>query len=441
MSWTLASKLFGSLVGDEEVSALFTDEALARRLLEVEAALAKVQGELGTIPSEAAQRIAAAAPTLTVAWDGVRAGVERDGFPIVALVEQLRAHVGGEAASYVHWGATTQDIMDTALVLQVREGLERLEHRLVGLIRALASLAAEHRDTLMAGRTHAQQALPLTFGLKVAVWLAPLLRHRQRLRELEPRLLVVQFGGAVGTLAALGEQGLAVQRALANELGLGVPLLPWHTQRDGVSELASWLSLVSGSLAKMAQDVVLLSQTEVAEVRESEAGARGGSSTMPQKTNPIQSELVIALARQNAQLLAAVHQAMIHEHERGTHALQLEMLALPPMFTLTASALGKSLWLAENLVVDKARMLTNIAASNGLMMAEAASFALSAYLPKAEAKRRVKDAVQRVGEQHLIELLEAETGVDLSDVRKESSYLGATPALIARVLAAVEEES
>ena len=200
----------------------------------------------------------------------------------------------------------------------------------------------------MAGRTHSQQALPITFGFKVAGWLAPLLRHRERLAELRPRVLVVQFGGAVGTLAALGASGPQVQEALASELGLNLPPIPWHTQRDTMAELAGWLSMLNGSLAKMAQDVILLAQSEVSELSESGDSTRGGSSTMPQKNNPITSELIITAARTNASLLASMHQAQVQEHERGTHGWQMEWLVLPQMFTLTAAALNKTLLLSQN---------------------------------------------------------------------------------------------
>ena len=219
-----------------------------------------------------------------------------DGFPVLALLAQIRAQLP-EVADFVHFGATTQDIMDTAAVLQCKAALNIIGQSLSDLIAGLRQRCEQHRHTVMAGRTHTQQALPITFGLKIATWLAPLLRHQERFSQLERRLLVVQFGGAVGTLAALGTQGLEVQRQLALELNLLQPVLPWHTQRDAVAELGGCLSLLTASLGKMAQDILLLAQSEIAEVRESEDSTRGGSSTMPQKSNPIRSELILAAAR------------------------------------------------------------------------------------------------------------------------------------------------
>jgi 3-carboxy-cis,cis-muconate cycloisomerase len=291
----------------------------------------------------------------------------------------------------------------------------------------------------MAGRTHSQQALPIPFGLKAAGWLAPLLRHRQRLDELKPRLLVVQLGGAAGTLASMGTEGLVVQEAMAAELGLAAPLMPWHTQRDNLVELAGWLSLVSGSLAKMAQDIILLAQSEVSEVSESADRARGGSSTMPQKSNPIVSELIIAAARTNSSLLAAMHQALIQEHERATHGWQLEWLTLPQMVSLTTAALNKARFLSKNLAVDAARMRLNMAASNGLMLAEAVSFALAAHMDRARAKAVIAGAVQVVLAEgrHLVDVVREQTEVSLdwTALKDESAYLGVSAMLIDRVLA------
>jgi 3-carboxy-cis,cis-muconate cycloisomerase len=295
----------------------------------------------------------------------------------------------------------------------------------------------------MAGRTHSQQALPIPFGLKVAEWLAPLVRHRQRLAEMKPRILVVQFGGAAGTLAALGERGTAVQEALAAELNLNMPPMPWHTQRDGFAEMASWLSLVSGSLAKMAQDIILMAQSEVGEVRESADPTRGGSSTMPQKSNPIISVLIIAAARTNASLLAAMHQAQIQEHERATHGWQMEWLVLPQMMGLTAVSLKKANFVAENLVVYEGQMRRIVAASKGLMMAEAVTFALvPTYLSRAEAKRLVREACLKAikEDRHLIDVLQEEVTFPLNwaQLRDESAYFGTADEFINRVLASID---
>jgi 3-carboxy-cis,cis-muconate cycloisomerase len=260
---------------------------------------------------------------------------------------------------------------------------------------------------------------------------------------MKPRLLVVQFGGAVGTLASLGERGVAVQAALADELGLTVPLMPWHTQRDTLAELAGWLSLVSGSLAKMGQDIILMAQSEVGELRESADGSRGGSSTMPQKSNPIVSELIIAAHRTNASLVAAMHQALVQEHERATHGWQVEWLNLPQMFALTGAALNKALFLSANLVVNAVRMQENVAASNGLMLAEAVSFALAPHLGRTTAKQIVQTAVQVAIEQnrHLVDVVreQIEAPIDWQTLKDESAYFGSAAIFIDRVLTEAEK--
>lgn len=432
------SSIFAPLFADSGVAARFSDEQNLRQWLAVEGALARVQAGLGIIPGEAGDAISAAARQMQVDIDRLRAGVEQDGFPIIELVRQLRQAVGKEYGDYVHYGATTQDILDTALVLQIRGALDVIARRMQPLIANLATLAERHRHTLMAGRTHSQQALPITFGLKVAGWLAPLLRDRARLEELKPRLLVVQLGGAAGTLAALGDRGLEVQAALAKELGLGIPMLPWHTQRDTLAELAGWLSLVSGSLAKMAQDIILLAQSEVGEVRESGAPERGGSSAMPQKHNPIASEVVVAVARANASLLATMHQALIQEHERGTSGWQLEWLALPQMLANTSAAAHHALWLSENLQVDEARMAENVSASRGLMMAEAIAAALAPTMGLSAAKKLVGETAREAaaGNRHLVDVMREKTQapVDWAALRDEARYLGSTDAFINHIL-------
>ena len=442
---TMDSSLFSPLFSDAEISERFSDAEFVRAMLEVESALATVQGRLGVIPAEAAAQIADASARQAFDFEGLRSGVEKTGVPVMELVRQLRERVGGGTADYVHWGATSQDIFDTARNLQIRVVLTILESRLGSLIQNLARLADRHRHTLMAGRTLSQQALPITFGLKVAGWLAPLLRHRERLAQLRSRVLVVQFGGAVGTLAALGEMGTQVQEALAAELHLNLPPIPWHTQRDNLAELAGWLSLVSGSLAKMAQDIILLAQSEIGELRESEDASRGLSSSMPQKNNPVVSELVIAAARINASLLSSMHQAMVQEQERGTHGWQMEWLVLPQMFSLTATALNKALFLSQNLVVDEKRMRENVAASKGLMLAEAVSYALAkTSMSKTDANNLTKGASQVVkqADRHLIDVIQERTDapVDWEALREESAYLGSTDAFIDRVLQAAGEE-
>lgn len=432
------SQIFRPLFGDDELEAIFSDQATIRQWVKIEAALAHVQGKLAVIPAEAAEKIVLAADRFQVDWSQLQEGVNQDGMPIVNLVRQLRDFVGPEAAPFVHWGATTQDIMDTAVVLQLLTTLEILEQRLTSIVRALTHHADTHRYTLLAGRTHAQHALPITFGLKAAGWLSPLLRHLNRLPAIRQRLAQLQLGGAAGTLASLGERGQAVQAALAAELGLAVPSIPWHTQRDNLAEAAGWLSLVTGSLGKIGQDIILLAQSEVAEVKESADIARGGSSTMPQKQNPVISELLITAARTNASLLSNMHHALIQEHERGTHGWQMEWLTLPQMVILTGAALNKGLFLAQNLVVQVDQMRQTIVRSNGLLLAEALNFALAEFIDRSTAKTLIKESVIEAlaSNRHLIDILQSKTDAPLpwDKLRDERRYLGSADLFIDQVL-------
>jgi 3-carboxy-cis,cis-muconate cycloisomerase len=438
----LDSAIFAPLFTDEEISALFSDGAFVHALVEVEIALARGEGRLGVIPPMVAARIAEVRAD-RIDTEALTKGTLRSGFPIIALVEELRKQVGSEAAPFVHWGATTQDIMDTACILQLRSATELFKTRLMEIVRHLSALADRHRNLVVAGRTHGQQALPITFGIKVAAWLTPLLRHLQRLEEILPRMLVVQFGGAAGTLAALGAKGLAVMQALAEELRLGVPLMPWHAQRDSLVEFAGWLSLVTGSLGKMAQDIILLAQTEVGEVGESAEPGRGGSSTMPQKSNPITSELIVAAARTNASLLSAMHNAQIQEQERATHGWQMEWLALPQMMLLTSGALKHALYLASHLQADGKTMRANIGRANDVILAEAAVFALARVMPKKKAEELVKKACAMAADETkpLIDVVqklsEGEVphgSIDWQTLAKPEKYLGASEEILDRVL-------
>jgi 3-carboxy-cis,cis-muconate cycloisomerase len=449
MATPLDSAIFAPLFTDEEASSLLSDGAYVRALVEVEVALAHAEARVGVISAKAAEQIGKITAD-KVDLLALAQGTLRSGFPIIVLVQELRKQVGPDAAPFVHWGATTQDIMDTACVLQLREAIQVLRARLSEVLRHLSILADRHRDTVLAGRTHGQQALPITFGLKVAGWIAPLARHVERLGEILPRLLVVQFGGAAGTLAALGDKGLRVARELAKELDLGVPSMPWHTQRDNFVEFAGWLSLITGTLGKMAEDIILLAQTEVGEVGESAEPGRGGSSTMPQKSNPITSELIIAAARTNASLLSALHHAQIQEHERATHGWQVEWLTLPQMLLLTGGALKQALYLAENLQVDAAAMRANISRANDVILAESAVFALANAMPRPKAEELVKKAcVIAVAENRpLIEVIKQFAGesikedeIDWQGLADPKKHLGETTKLISQVLEQVKRIS
>jgi 3-carboxy-cis,cis-muconate cycloisomerase len=436
------SPVFGTLYGSDAMRAVFGERQFLRRMLEVEAALARVQGRLDIIPAAAAAAITAAARVENLDTAELAASVRTVGYPVVGLVKGL-SRAAGEAGRWTHWGATTQDIMDTALVLQLRDGLALVREELVALARALARQADTHRDTVMAGRTHLQHALPVTFGLKCAVWLQPLLRHVERLDQLRPRALRAEFGGAAGTLASLGDQGLAVAEGLGQELSLAAPEAPWHVVRDGIAEAVSLLGLVCGSLAKLATDIILLAQNEVAEVAEPYVAGRGSSSTMPQKRNPIASEYILAAARTVQALVPVMQGAMAQDHERATGPWQAEMLALPQAFVLTHGALLHARAIAEGMVVDRARMRQNLEAGGGLILAEAVMMRLAPFLGRESAHHVVKhacDAVLRDGGT-LAEALQREPEVSrhldraaIEEATDPTRYLGSTNAFIDRTL-------
>src|SRR5947209_12826384 len=345
------SPVFGTLYGSDAMRAVWDERAFLQHMLDVEAALARVQARLGIIPGSATEAITEAAKVENLKTDELAASVRNVGYPVVGVVKGLSRAAGDEAGRWTHWGATTQDIMDTTMVLQVREGLRLIRAELVAIATALAGQADRHRHTVMAGRTHLQHALPTTFGLKCAIWLLPLADHVQRVDQLRPRVERVEFGGAAGTLASLGDKGLGVMEGLAAELELAAPPAPWHVARDGVAEAVSLLGLICGSLATMATDVILLAQTEVGEVSEPYIAGRGGSSTMPQKRNPIASEYLLAAQRGVQALVPLMQGAMADDHERGTGPWQAELLALPQAFVLTHGALLHARAIAEGMVV------------------------------------------------------------------------------------------
>ena len=367
---------------------------------------------------------------------------------MVPLTKELGRLAGPEAAGFVHWGATTQDILDTALVLQMRDALVILEAELAAVIRALVQRASTYRDDVMAGRTHLQHALPITFGYKCAIWLAPLVEHLETLRRLRPRILVVEFGGAVGTLASLGTEGRAVTVGLAAELGLGIPDAPWHADRSGIAEIVCALGVACGSLAKFAADIVLLMQTEVAEVFEPHAPGRGGSSTMPQKRNPIASEYVIAGARGVRALVPLFLEAMVGDHERSTGPWQSEELALPQIFVYASATFAHARTIAEGMTVDTQRMRANLDVTHGLIMAEAVAMALAEKRGKSEAHHLIERACTTAIENGtaLVDVLIAEPEIT-SDLDEETirrladpaRYTGESGAVVDRVVARAEK--
>ena len=385
------SPILGTLYGSDAMRAVFDERAYFQRMLDVEAALARVQAQLGIIPTDAAAAITRAARVDNLVTEELAASARNVGYPVVGLVAGL-SRAAGEAGRWTHWGATTQDIMDTATVLQIRDGLALIRTALRGMVTALSAQADKHRRTVMAGRTHLQQALPITLGLKCAVWAQPLIAHIHRLDALRPRVQQVSFAGAAGTLASLGDQGIAVMEGLATELDLAAPAAPWHVSRDGFAETVAFLGLICGSLAKLATDVILLAQTEVGELAEPYVAGRGSSSTMPQKRNPIASEYILAAARTVHALVPVMLGAMAADHERATGPWQAELLALPQAFVLTHGALQHAGAIAEGMVIDAPRMRRNLDLTGGLIVAEAVMMGLAPHIGRGEAHHVVKHA-------------------------------------------------
>jgi 3-carboxy-cis,cis-muconate cycloisomerase len=438
------SAVYGNLFTTGAMREVFGDRARLQRMLDVEAALARAQARLGLIPAEAAAEITAKAEAARFDLDAIRAGTELAGYPIIPLVKALSEACEGDAGRYVHWGATTQDIVDTGLVLEIRDGLALIAADLAGVEAALAALARRHRDTPMAGRTHLQHALPITFGFKCATWLAPIQRQRARLARLADEIAVVQLGGAVGTLASLGQDGIKVVDALAAELGLRAPRIAWHVGRDRLAEVAGFLGVLTGCLGKVATDVMLLMQTEVDEVREPYLPGRGGSSTMPQKRNPIACEFILAAARNVRQLVPVMLDAQLADHERATGPWHAEWVALPQAFALSAAALHHSRTILEGLEVDPARMRRNLEATRGMIAAEAVMMALAPAVGRQAAHHLVAEACRRAveGGGHLGEALAADPKVAphlaperLRRLLDPENYTGLAGAFVDRVLA------
>ena len=441
------SKIFGDIFSDAKMRAVWSDENRTAKYLDIERALAKVQGELGIIPKEAADEIVKNCDINKIDWDKLKAKTEQIGYPIIAVVNQINALTRDRLGEYCHWGATTQDITDTATVMQIREGLALIESDLAEISNSLAGLSKKYRDTPVIGRSNLQQAIPVTFGFKTASILAGIERHRERLQQLKPRVLVGEFGGACGTLASIEKGAMETQAGLMRELGLGCPLIAWHTVRDNIAEVGAFLGLVGGSLGKIAMDVKLMMQTEVGEVFEPFAQGRGSSSTMPQKRNPISCLYIhanISVVRQHA---AALMDAMVADHERSTGPWEIEWVSLPEIFCLLSGALKQTKFVLAGLEVDTAKMRANIDMTHGLVMSEAVMMGLGPYIGREYAHDLVYDLCREAVKQSrpLVDILaeHPEINAHVSRAQLEAfcdpaNYLGQAGVMIDQVLASIK---
>ena len=437
-----------ALFGTPTMAAIFSAEAHVGAVLAFEAGLARAQARAGVIPDGAAGAIAAACQVELFDVPALYRDAVPAGTLAIPLIKALTAQVAGEYGRYVHWGATSQDAIDSAMMLQLRSGLDLLIEGLLEVGAAAVAHAERHRGTPMIGRTLLQQALPITFGLKAARWLALVSRQARRLHALRLNGLVVQFGGAVGTLAALGDDGLTVMQYLAEELGLHVPDLPWHTERDRIVELASVVSAVAGAMMKIAGDIILLAQTEVSELSEASAPGKGSSSAMPHKRNPVDATFAIASARLAVGEAPTILNAMAHEHERAVGGWQVEWSVLPNLFSYTAGAVDRVRSAVAGLVVDPARMQANLEMTGGVMMAEPLTMALARSIGRPEAFRLVEAMTTRarVANQSLrdaalgdAQIRSALSPAEIDQALDPANYLGSTDLFIDRALATYRE--
>lgn len=442
-STILDSAVFRNVFTTEAMRQVWSDESRVQKYLDFEAALARAQARLGIIPQEACDEIVKHCSADKIDMVKLKEATERIGYPVLPVVQQLVKLCKDGLGEWCHWGATTQDVTDTATVLQIQEGLALIEKEIDGICDALAALAKKHRDTPMIGRSNLQQAVPITFGYKMATMLAAFERHKQRLAELKPRVLVGEFGGAAGTLSSLGKDGLKCQVELMKELKLGQPAISWHTVRDCIAEVGCFLGLVTGSCGKIAFDVKLLMQTEVEEVQEPFHAGRGSSSTMPQKRNPISSVYITAQTAMVKQLVAALLEAMVEDHERATGPWQIEWIALPEIFMLSAGALAQTRLVVEGLQVNEKKMRENIDVTKGLVMSEAVMMGLGAAMGRNYAHDVVYDVCREVVKtgRPLIDLLAENKEISRHADRKKleelvdpANYLGVAGEMVDRVL-------
>lgn len=429
----MMSGMFSELYSDTEMAGLFSDSAEIRAMLLVEGALAMAEGRLGIIPEVSAMAIHRAAREIQIDPTGLAASTGKDGVPVPALVDAFRAAMNApDHAKYIHWGATSQDIMDTGLVLRLRRALDILDLRLEKIVADLADAATRYRDTPMAARTRNQIATPTSFGARIVSWASPLQRHRWRLDQIKPRLLCVSLAGASGNGTAFGGQMQDVASGMAKELNLSVAHVPWHTGRDGMAEFAALLALIAGSASKMAQDLIMSAQLGDG----ISAGPKGASSTMPHKSNPTLPEAILSLSKHVIGLSQNMQLALTHAQEREGSAWGLEWLSLPEMVVGTAAILRHIEILAADIDAQPDIMAATFDNNNGLMMAEAASFALAEHMPLPDARAKVKAACQTAITKglHLRDVLatETKTKLDWDAVFNARNALGEAPKIVDR---------
>jgi 3-carboxy-cis,cis-muconate cycloisomerase len=439
------SLIFGDIFGSPVMREVWSDKFRTQKYLDLEAALARAEAKVGLIPQQAADEITRVCKVENVDFEKYANETLTIGYPVLGLVHQIAHLCRGDAGKYCHWGATTQDITDSATILQIKASFDLITKDLERAIAATEELARKHRSTPMAARSNLQQAVPITFGFKMARLLATLKRHRERLAEIRRRIEVFEFGGAAGTLATLGDKGQAVQVALASELRLGQPEIAWHTERDRIAEAGCFLGLLTGTLAKFATDLKLMMQTEVSEASEPYVANRGSSSTMPQKRNPISCCYIHACAASVRQAVAALLDAMVEDHERATGPWEIEWIVLPAVFTLTGGALAQACFVLEGLEVHAERMRANLDATRGLIVSEAVMMALAPKMGRDKAHDVLYAIIHdpAMDEKSLAEMLLRRDDVvahlgeaAIRRLTDPTHYLGLSEAMVDRVVSA-----
>jgi 3-carboxy-cis,cis-muconate cycloisomerase len=449
MSMSL-SPLLAPMFASVAMRVVCDDAAYLQHMLDFEAALARAEAAVGVIPASAVAPIANACKAETFELSALAEAATRSGNPAIPLVKALTSAVAkadADAARYVHWGATSQDVIDTATMLTLRAAIDALLADLDRAIAGFAGLARKHRDTAVVARSWLQHALPMPFGLKLAEYASALHRSGTRLKRLRGEGLALQFGGAAGTLAALGDKGLLVAEKLAAELKLPLPDAPWHTHRDRIAEAASVFAILTGNCGKIARDVSLMMQTDVAEAFEPSGEGRGGSSTMPHKRNPVSAATALAAATMAPNLAATIFAAQVQDHERSAGPWHAEWPTLPTLQLVASGALAAIVDIAEGLEVDVSRMRVNLDATHGLIMAEAVTFALAEKIGKSDAHHLVEGASKQAvaGKQHLRDVLTSDLKVTahlsadkLAKLFDPMAYQGVSQALIDRLLASLD---
>jgi 3-carboxy-cis,cis-muconate cycloisomerase len=399
-SFVIDSELYKGIYVSEEMNKVFSDESLLQKWLDAEAALALAEAEVGLIPKEAANEIVRKAKYENLDMETIRKGIVETSHPLITLIRSLEKVCDGDAGRYVHWGATTQDIMDTAVVLQMKEAQEVILCQLTNFLETCLKLAEEHKDTIMPGRTHGQHALPITLGYKIAVWADEIGRHIERLNEGKKRYLMGQFAGAAGTLASIPESGLDIQERYCEILGLEQPTITWHVERDGFAEFASIIAMISGTIGKIANEIINLQRSELGEVEEGFAMGKVGSSTMPHKRNPMVCEYVVGLTRLVQRNASLGFDGMVQEHERDMTFWLTEWAFIPQICILTSGGIQQMQGVLEGLIIHKENMNKNLYLLQGLIVSENLMLAIGKYVGRQVAHDLVYEVSMKAFEEH-----------------------------------------